>query len=63
MKNFKFVLIVPAQKEYTAYECGKKVLRVISDRLLTPAEVEDFRVTPHADDDFNGNDPNGDLIA
>ena len=51
--NNKFVVIDPKLKQYTAYEGLKKVLRVRSDRLLTPAEVEDFRITPHADDDDN----------
>ncbi len=63
MKNSKFVLIVPAKKEYTAYKGGKKVLKVVSDRPLMPHEVEDFRVNPHADDDFDGNDPDGDMVA
>lgn len=64
MKNSKFVLIDPKLKQYTAYENGKKVLKVTSDRLLMPHEVEDFRINPHADDeDFDGNDPDGDLVA
>jgi len=64
MKNSKFVLIDPKLKQYTAYENGKKVLKVISDRPLMPSEVEDFRINPHADDeDFDGNDPDGDLVA
>lgn len=64
MKNSKFVLIDPKLKQYTAYENGKKVLKVVSDRPLMPAEIEDFRINPHADDeDFDGNDPDGDLAA
>lgn len=54
MKNSKFVLIIPTKKQYTAYEGGRKVLKVISDRLLMPHEVEDFRINPHADDDSDG---------
>lgn len=59
MKNTKFVVITPILKQYTAYEGRNKILRVISDRFLTPSEVENFRIAPHADDD----DPNGDLMA
>lgn len=63
MTNNKFVLIDPKLKQYTAFEGRKKVLRVVSDRLLMPHEVEDYRINPHADDDFNGEDPDGDLLA
>lgn len=63
MKNTKFVLIDPKLNKYTAFADGKKVLAVISDRPLMPHEVEDYRLNPHADDDFDGEDPDGDLAA
>jgi hypothetical protein len=63
MKNSKFVVITPKLHKYSAYDGRKCVLRVVSDRLLMPHEVEDFRLNPHADDDFDGEDPDGDLVA
>jgi len=63
MINNKFVLIDPKARQYTAFDGGKRVLRVVSDRLLMPHEIEDFRLNPHADDDFDGEDPDGDLVA
>lgn len=49
--NTKFVVIDPKLKQYSAYEGRNRVLRVVSDRLLTPQEVEDYRINPHADDE------------
>ena len=60
----KLVLIDPTRKQYTAYNGREKVLKVQSDILLYPEEVEAFRLNPHADEDlFEGNDPDGDLVA
>ncbi len=63
MVNNKFVLINPKLKQYVAFEGRKKVLKVVSNRLLTPREIEDYRANPHYDSDFDGNDPDGDLVA
>lgn len=61
--NNKFVVIDAKKREYTAFEGRTRVLKVVSDRPLMPHEVEEFRISPHADDDFDGNDPDGDLVA
>jgi hypothetical protein len=63
MVNNKFVLIDPKLKQYVAFEGRKKVLKVKADRLLTPQEVEDYRTNPHFDAEFDGEDPDGDLVA
>ena len=62
MRNSKFVLINPKLKEYTAFNGRKEVLTVVSDRLLTPQEVEDYRLNPQADDDFDGEDIDGSMV-
>lgn len=63
MKNNKFVLIDPKLNQYTAFEGRKKVLKVQSNRPLMPKEVEDYRANPHFDSDYDGEDPDGDLVA
>ena len=47
----KLVLIDASINKYVAYVGRTKILAVTASRPLTAAEVEEFRVYPHTDDD------------
>lgn len=61
MKNSRFVVIDTKKKEYAAFDGRNHIMTVISDYPLYPEEVEAFRVNAH--NDFDGEDPDGDLVA
>lgn len=63
MKNTKFVVIDPKLKEYTVFDGRERVLTAKSEYSLYPSEIEELRVNSHNEDLFDGEDPDGDLVA
>lgn len=63
MKNTKFVVIDPKLKEYTVFDGREQILKAKSEFLLYPNEIEELRVNFHQEDLFDGEDPDGDLVA
>ena len=54
----KLVLIEPKSKTYTVFEGRNQVAKFKSEALLYPNEVEELRI-----DQWDGEDPDGDLVA
>ena len=63
MKNTKFVVIDPKLKEYTVFDGREQILKAKAEYHLYPSEIEELRVNSHADELFDGEDPDGDLVA
>jgi predicted DNA-binding protein (UPF0251 family) len=63
MKNSRFVVIDPKLKQYKVFEGSKCIATAISEYSLYPDEVETLRLNCHDDELFDGEDPDGDLIA
>jgi len=63
MKNSRFVVITPSKNEYQVFEGRKCLAKAVSQFPLYPDEVEALRLNCHDDDLFDGEDPDGDLVA
>lgn len=54
----QLVLIEPKSKTYSVFEGRQLKAKFVSDHLLYPSEVEELR-----QDLWDGEDPDGDLVA
>lgn len=66
MLNNQFVVIDPKALKFKYFEGTSLVHEIKSDQMLTPEHIEDFRKNARSmvqDMDWDGEDPDNDLVA